>query len=235
LRTPIDDRLDVIFSKILCNQHSDIINSEIDKLIAKTGNNDELRRYFLQYLYKKVDVGLPEYDGVIVHLYDYYCPDGTCDWLDEHFNRRIKREVLRKRKTLIGQIVPPLEVYTQTREKISSENIVSKYVVLWFWDPDCEGCVEETPKLYEFYENFHALYDFEVIAISITEDYERWSKFIPKIPNWINASFAVEEPNYDLVDYFDLLTTPGIFIIDKEHKIIARQFPLEKIFTIFED
>ena len=235
LHTPIYDRLDALFNEIFLKQHPDTINKEIDKLIAGTGNNDEIKRYYLQYLYKTFDTGAPEYDGVIVHLYDCYCPDGTCDWLDENFNRRIKREALRKRKTLVGQIVPPLEVYVNQEEKISSESITNQYTVLWFWDPDCEGCIEETPKLYAFYENFHTLYDFEVMAISITEDYDRWRKFIPQIPNWINASIAVGETNYDFSDYFDLLTTPGIFIIDKEHKIIARQFPLEEIFTIFED
>ena len=234
LRTPINHNLDLFFTEILSNQHSDTINREIDKLISKMKGNDEVRRYYLQYLYRLFDTGFPEHAAILVHLYDTYCPNERCDWLDEHFNRRIKRETLRKRKILTGQIVPPLEVYTHSQERISSEDIKNQYIVLWFWDPDCEDCVEKTPKLYEFYQDFHEVYDFEVIAISITEDYERWNKLIPKFPNWINASFAVGKPNYDFVDYFDLLTTPGIFIIDKEHKIIARQFPLEEIFTIFE-
>ena len=53
--------------------------------------------------------------------------------------------------------------------------------------------------------------------------------------NWMNGSYSMGEPNYDLVDFFDLLATPGIFIIDKNHKIIARQFPLSKLGEIFEN
>ena len=234
LRTPINPKLDIFFTEILLNQHPDTINREIDHFIAKTKNSDEAKRYYLQYIYGLFDTGLPEHAGVIVHLYDNYCADGTCDWLDEHFNRRIKRDVLRKRNLLPGQIVPSLEAYTHTQEKISSENLKTQHIVLWFWDPDCEDCIEQTPKLYEFYQDFHEMYDFEVMAISITEDYERWRNLLSQFPDWINISFAAGEPNYDFVDYFDLLTTPGIFVIDKDHKIIARQFPLEEIFTIFE-
>ena len=228
-KTVIDGRW--FFQEI--EQHPDTINYYIDKLIAKTKNNDEVRRYYLQHLYKIFDTGLPEHASVLVHLYDNYCPNGTCDWLDDHFNRRIKREVLRKRQTLVGQTVPPLEAYTLTHEKINTKDIKNQYIILWFWDPDCEDCLEKTPKLYEFYQDFHHIYDFEVMAISITEDYDRWIKLIPQFPDWINVSFAIEEPNYDFVDYFDLITTPGIFMIDKNHKIIARQFSLEEIFTIF--
>ena len=233
LRTPIDPKIDFFFTELL-PQNVDTLNDEIDKLIARMGNQEEVKRYYLQYIYKLFDKGVSEYDGVLVHLYDRYCPDGKCDWLDDYANRRLKRDVLRKRKTLIGQTVPPLEVYTRTGEKVSSKDIKNQYIVLWFWDPDCEDCIEKTPKLYDFYRNFHEKYDFEVMAISITEDYDRWIKAIPQFPDWINASIAVGEPNYDFSDYFDLLTTPGIFILDRDHKIIARQFPLEDILTILE-
>ncbi len=234
LHTPIDVKLDLFFTEILLEQPVDTIISEIDKFIEHL-KNEEVKSYYLQYIYMLFDTGLPKYDAVLVHLYDYYCPEQHCEWLDEHFNRRLKRDVLRKRVTLPGQIVPPLEAYAIDKKLISSDSIDRDFTILWFWDPDCEDCIEETPKLYKFYEEFHDFYDFEVIAISITEDYERWARLIPQFSDWINLSFAMGEPNYDFVDYFDLLMTPGIFVIDKDHKIIARQFPLEEILRIFEN
>jgi hypothetical protein len=42
------------------------------------------------------------------------------------------------------------------------------------------------------------------------------------------------DPNYDAVEYFNFADTPAIFIIDKAHKIVARQFPLNMLEEVFE-
>jgi thiol-disulfide isomerase/thioredoxin len=113
--------------------------------------------------------------------------------------------------------------------------MTTKYTVLWFWDPDCEHCVEYTPKLCEFYTKYNELYDFEVIAYSVTEDYDRWKKLIAEYQlYWYNTSYVIQEPNYDVVEYFNFNDTPAIFIIDKQHKIVARQFPVDELFEVFE-
>jgi hypothetical protein len=88
--------------------------------------------------------------------------------------------------------------------------------------------------MYDFYSKYQELYHFEVIACSVTEDYDRWIKFTKDYPAWINTSYAIEMPNYDATDYFNFADTPAIFIIDKQHRIVARQFPLDDLFEIFE-
>jgi protein-disulfide isomerase len=51
---------------------------------------------------------------------------------------------------------------------------------------------------------------------------------------WFNTSYAIAEPNYDAAIYFNFADTPAIFIIDKKHTIVARQFPLDELFEVFE-
>ena len=136
----------------------------------------------------------------------------------------------RKRRLLPGAVVPPLEAYDSDGNILKTKDISSDYIVLWLWDPDCDDCVEQTPKLYDFYKKNRDLYNFEVYAISITEDVDRWRAFIESNHlDWQNVSFGKGEPNYNFADYFDVLTTPGIFLIRKDHTIVASQFPLEEL------
>jgi thiol-disulfide isomerase/thioredoxin len=139
------------------------------------------------------------------------------------------------RRTLLGETVPVFESYTKEHHKISTAEIPVKYTILWFWDPDCEHCIEYTPTLCDFYSKYHNLYNFEVIACSVTEDYDRWVAFIADHHlEWFNTSYAIEEPNYDAIEFFNFNDTPAIFVIDKQHKIVARQFPVDDLIEVFE-
>lgn len=233
LRVPLDLKVDLFFTQLLI-QNPDTINCEIDHFIALMGDNEEVKHHYLRYLYHLFDDGNPLHDAILVHLYDIYCHDHRCDWLEESLSRRLYRDVMRKRNTLPGHIVPHLEAFDRDGKLFSTKEIKNSYFFLWFWDPDCEDCLELTPVLYEFYDTFSELYDFEVVAISITEDLDRWINFVDENGfDWVNLSYATGEPNYDLIDYFDLITTPGIFLLSRDHKIIARQFSLDELIEQF--
>jgi len=45
-----------------------------------------VKNYFLKYILFKFYDDLPSHDAVIVHLYDTYCSNGTCEWLDPYMN-----------------------------------------------------------------------------------------------------------------------------------------------------
>jgi len=211
-----------------------------------------LRKLFAIYLYNR-----PVFDTIPVWLFDnYYSKIANTPVIrypspitDSYYNKigtenlhfsaiedRVIRKVIeRKRRLLPGHIIPPLAAYNIDHQLISTDKIDKKYIIVWLWDPDCDHCLEETPKLNQFYENFHNIYQFEIFAVSVTDDFERWKKFIEDHKlQWLNASYAIDEPNYDFIDYFDILTTPAIYLINKSHVIIERQFSLDDIYSIFE-
>ncbi|MDR2970578.1 MAG: thioredoxin family protein [Bacteroidales bacterium] len=186
----------------------------------------------LIHLYRNAD---PIFDTVFVYLVDNYVTKTTTDLISDSERTLFKRIADRKRRTLVGQTIPVFVSYTNEHYPISTAEMPAKYTILWFWDPDCDHCHEETPKLCEFYSKYQNLYDFNVIACSVTEDYDRWIAFITEHHlEWFNTSYSIEAPNYDAVDYFNFDQTPAIFIIDKQQKIVARQFPVDDLIEIFE-
>lgn len=246
LRTPL--QLDIsfyfvsIFDTMISNESDyfeyidDFLNRTIDTNNRQSSLETQffyLKKIMQQYLYNA-----SKFDTLFVYLFDHYYKPELDRWsiFDESDQRIFESVVERKRRTLPGHIIEPIEVYDKDKNKLSTHQIKTDFTIIWLWDPDCDHCVQETPILYDFYQKHHLDYNFEVLAVSITEDHDRWIKFINDNQlNWMNGSYSMGEPNYDLVDFFDLLATPGIFIIDKNHKIIARQFPLSKLGEIFEN
>ncbi|MDL2308055.1 redoxin domain-containing protein [Bacteroidales bacterium OttesenSCG-928-C03] len=234
LRIPVDYGIEYFFTEVVIH-NPDSLKKEVDKFIALTKGNKEVRDYLLRELYFIFHVGDPVSDMLFVYLYEQYCPDGQCDWLDELLARRFTRDYKRLYKLMPGKKVPPLEAYDENERKQSTDSIPNKNIILWFWDPDCEDCLDQTPVLYDFYAVYKDTYDIEVYAVSITEDVERWERFTRENQlDWINVSYGMGEPNYDFVDYFDLLTTPAIYLINKDHVILDRMFSLDDLHFIFD-
>jgi thiol-disulfide isomerase/thioredoxin len=242
MHTPLDVDLKHFFVESLYPQTSENVISSIENLFHRildenpTPTQLDVKDFYLKkliHLYMNND---PKFDEVFVYLIDNY----VSKVLQSKFitNSEInvfKRMADRMRKTLVGETIPAFESYTDNHKKISTADMTSKYTVLWFWDPDCEHCIEYTPIFYNFYSKYHNLYQFEVIACSVTEDYERWIAFIKENQlKWFNTSYAIERPNYDAIEYFNFNDTPAIFIINKQHQIVARQFSINELFEVFE-
>jgi len=242
IRTPLDVDLKAFFMESLYPQTAENVIASIENLFKRILDNTpspeqiDIKDFYLKKLIHLYMTADSKFDEVFVYLIDNYVSNITqSEFIADSEIIVFKRIADRMRKTFVGQTVPPFESYTLDHYKISTAEIPTKYTLLWFWDPDCEHCIEYTPILCDFYTRYHNLYDFEVIAYSITEDYDRWIAFIKEHHlEWFNTSYAIEEPNYDPVEFFNFNDTPAIFILDKQHKIVARQFDLDELFEVFE-
>jgi peroxiredoxin len=169
-------------------------------------------------------------DQVFVELFDSHCAGKNISSIPEDLLNYYQRSVERKRKLLPGKTVPALVSYDINNAKHSSSDITKDFIILWFWDADCDECIVETPKLNDFYKEFANYYNLEVYAVAITDDLEKWDNFCKNNDlKWINVNYYMNDPNYDFIEYFDLITTPVIYLLDKNHTIITRDFPLEEI------
>jgi thiol-disulfide isomerase/thioredoxin len=240
--TPLDVDLKDFFMESLYPQTPENVISSIENLFKRIIDEDtnstqiDVRDFYLKklvHLYMSAD---SKFDTVFVYLIDNYVSKLTqSEFISDSEVIVFQRIADRMRKTFVGQTVPVFESFNKEHQLISTADITAKYTVLWFWDPDCEHCLEYTPTLWDFYNKYRNLYNFEVIACSVTEDYDRWIAFIKNYHlEWLNTSYAIEEPNYDAIDFFNFNDTPAIFIIDKQHKIVARQFHVDELFEIFE-
>ncbi len=239
LRIPFFNTIVTRFFEESYSNPTDNITFQKEKIIhffSKCNPDSEIGQYYLQKLIKRYNTdGNTTDDVILTFLYDQYCAKGNCQFLSETNARILKNTVARKKRLLPGEQVPFLSAYNSSHKLENSKDIAKDYIILWFWDPDCEDCLIETPLLHTFYLENATNYNFEVYAVAITEDTTKWKDALEKMQlSWINTSNGMGEPNYDFVDYFNLLTTPASFLIDKNHKIIMRNFSLNELDDFFK-
>jgi len=106
----------------------------------------------------------------------------------------------------------------------------AKYTVLLFWAADCGHCQTEVPKLHESLKEIKGKIDFKVFAVQTKDDqFEQWRRFLVenKLTDFINVYDPVHINN--VKTKFDVNSTPLIYILDKDKKIIAKRIAAEYV------
>jgi thiol-disulfide isomerase/thioredoxin len=134
---------------------------------------------------------------------------------------------------------------------------------LYFWDPECGHCKKVTPKLVKLYNQKLKYRDIEVFAVGkgIGKDFESWKKYIRENNlNFINVAVTnsiyeiakatpeklvpvnagdkgkpttLESLNFQTT--YDLYSTPRIFVLDKDKKIIAKNLSVSQVEDLLDN
>ena len=226
-----------LFNQLISNKLQSENITIIDSVFDRYNLDTEIGQYYMVQTLKYYNMdNNVAYDDILLHLYDkYYLPSGL-QLFSENYERRLLKGVERKRHMAIGAQMPPLEAKSADGKLISTASIDRPNTVIWFWDADCEDCLEETPLLNEMYEKYQEEYDFEIFGYCITADVKRWREVSKEMDiKFINTCDGLGGSNYDVIDYFNILTTPACLLLDQDHKIIMRQFSLEQLEEFFNN
>ena len=228
LRTPIlQARLDAFFSNVVI-QAPDSINKEIDKIIKKCSSNYKVFQFISVYLFNHFrESQVMGHDAVMVKLADDIYLSGKADWVSKEFNDDLRKQIELIRPNLIGKKAKDLIMNSYKGIFVSLYDIEKEFTILYFWEPDCGHCKEATPKLKAYYEKAKNQ-GIEVFAVCTTADKEKWTKYIQDNNLiWINGWDPERSSHFDL--YYNVQSTPMIYILDRNKKIIAKKISVEDI------
>lgn len=110
----------------------------------------------------------------------------------------------------------------------------AKFTVLVFWDVDCSHCQTEIPKLRDELQKVKGKIDYKVFAVYTKEDFEKWRKYI--IEKKLNDFYHVYDPIHlnNIKDKYDIISTPVIYVLDKDKKIKGKKIAAEHIGGLLE-
>jgi thiol-disulfide isomerase/thioredoxin len=117
----------------------------------------------------------------------------------------------------------------------SMYDLKSDYTVLIFYATDCGHCQKEMPIVAEQQDKLNAdKISAKIVTLYSKHEYAEWKKFINEknMSNLINGIEGI--PINDLQKKFDVFSTPVIYIMDKNKKIIAKRMDAEKIHEIIK-
>jgi thiol-disulfide isomerase/thioredoxin len=191
-------------------------------------------------------------DAVFVHIAEkYYIPNAT--WSSKDYITNLKKEIAKTKPNLIGKVAPNLNLIeiqpdhfmaakTDTALKsnpyvgtpVNLLDIKAKFLVIAFWEADCGHCKKSIPLLYDsIYPKVKEL-GATVLAIHMIASVEgkrKWIDFVNEhnMYNWINAWSPY---SYDYKDLYNVYSTPVIYILDENKRILAKRIGVEQIESI---
>jgi thiol-disulfide isomerase/thioredoxin len=228
LRTPIlQARLNAFFTNVVI-QSPDSINKEIDRVIQKCKSNYKVFQFVAVYLFNHFrESEIMGHDAVMVKLADDIYLSGKADWVSKEFKDDLRKQIDMIRPNLIGKKAENLVMDSYKGIFVSLYDVEKEFTILYFWEPDCGHCKEATPKLKAYYEK--AKNDnIEIFAVCTTADKPKWTKYIEDNKlTWINGWDPQRSSRFDF--FYNVQSTPLIYILDKNKKIIAKKLAVEDI------
>jgi len=234
LRTPIlQARLNTFFTNVLI-QSPDTISKEIDKIIGKVKDNYKVFQFISVYLFNHFrESEIMGHDAIVVKLADEIYLSGKADWVSKDFKDDLRKQVDRIRPNLIGKKAQDLVMDSYKGIFVSLYDIKKEFTILYFWEPDCGHCAEATPKLKAYYDKVKNQ-GVEVFSVCTTGERAKWEKYIEEHKlDWINGWDPERRTNFGY--YYNVESTPMVYILDKDKTIIAKKLSVDDIASFIEN
>lgn len=234
LRCPVlNNKYRFFFDKLVVNQPDSIITA-MEDLLQKTDFKNDIYRFILTDKFNEAaNSKIMGMDAVYVHLgKKYFGNENFSPWMDSVKRFKIMDRVNRMEPLLIGKIARNITLADSTNKRYYSlYDQKNKYVILAFWDPDCGHCKKEIPVLHQGWKNLlQSGLDVGAYAPAIMEkeDMGKWTDFIRNNNlDWINVADPYRQNNFRYE--WDLQSTPQIFVLDKDKRIVARRMSAEQV------
>lgn len=212
-------------------QTPDSLMAAIDDLATRVKVNQETYKYLVySCVYKYQRPAIMGLDEVFVRIFDKYYASGEMDfWVNATMKKTMKDYADKLRHSLVGKTGANLVMQDQNFQKRSLYDIRKKYSLIYFFDPDCGHCKEETPRLVNFYNLKKEAFNLEVFAVSLDTSMVKMRDYIKtmKMP-WITVN-GPRSYQGSLFDHYYAETTPMLYILNDSRKIIAKGLPAERI------
>ena len=259
VNTPVfHNKLEYYFGKNMMVQHWDTIIYHAFNLCDKLNPTSKTFEYCVSWItstYGKSKImGM---DKVYIMMADrYYCSKNAAGKSPAFWMTPEKLDELCEKvpvqKNLVMGVKPPNLILRDTTDVKWRDfySLPSEYTILYFWDPECGHCKKITPKLEVLYQEKFKKRNIEIFAVgkAVGEDFEKWKKFIrDNKMTFINVAVteplfkaAMEDarqfvPKYTTIESlnyqttYDIFSTPRVFVLDKDKKIIAKSISLSQL------
>lgn len=232
------DKMNYYFFGILYHLSSDTISQCANRLLHKVEKDSTMLRYVLDFITPRYErsTKMIGWDQVFVNLVKDYYLAGKCPWASD-------AEIYSKRKTieflshsLIGSLGAELWMADTNQSPnpnqwISSHRFPQRFVMLWFWDPDCNHCQQQTEELKIIYDSMQASGNkyFEVYAIGYEADVEKWKRYVREhqLP-FVNVGGP--NVNVDYQEMYNVHGAPTMILLNENREIIMNKtLPMQEV------
>ncbi|MBP5365771.1 MAG: redoxin domain-containing protein [Bacteroidales bacterium] len=230
LRTPtLMSKVDKYFDETL-PQLADTVALEAIKIIEKSRPNKECFRFYVSHFYNMANNSkIMGMDAALVIIADKYYLSGEADWAEKKFIDDLREQIENIRYTLIGKQAVDLKMISNTGEWFKLSETSAPFTILVFWEPSCGHCKKEIPELKKQVWDKYKKDGIKIFAVYCQVEPKEWEEFIEEheLDEWINVYDPYGRTGFR--KYYNIKSTPQIYILDKDKKIIAKKIGVEQI------
>ncbi|RYM31460.1 redoxin domain-containing protein [Brumimicrobium glaciale] len=265
VNTPVlQNKIEYFYSKNMLTQHPDTIIKYVFPVINSIPEESMMYRFVVNnvttHFEKSKFMGMDKVKTRMVS--SFYCAPAKngnpkAHWMDQEKLKELCENTKIQMHLVQGEVPPNLILPDSTNQKwYNLHEVEADYIILFFWDPGCGHCKKVTPKLQTLYEKKFKERNIEIYSVgkATGDDFEDWKKFIKdKKLTYINVGVtrdiyeqASENPyslipsktTIESINYqstYDIYSTPRVWILDKDKKIIAKSLSIPQIEMLLDD
>jgi thiol-disulfide isomerase/thioredoxin len=191
----------------------------IQRIYDLSGAHPDVRKFAINYL---------------VEVFDEKGPNGLTDYVVNNFlsscggpTPAVRNIMARLARLKAGQKVPDITLNNAQGQPTSLYNSLgSPVTLLLFWGSWCNHCKEENPKILELTRRYRDR-GLSVFAIGVENDLNEWRQAVAALgSHWTHVA-ETNLFNGNTARNFDVKTTPTLFLLDAQGKVLAAHFQPE--------
>lgn len=241
LRTPIfEGKLNYYFDKMVVPS-PDSMMPEARKIITKSfeGGDSLMFQFTTSHLLHYFEASkIMGYDAIFVDIAEQWYLSGKAYWADTAFMAKLIERVNKITPTKLGNIATDLKrMQTVEETYVTLSQVDADYTIMVFYEPSCGHCKKEVPLLMQQFRDSLKVMNVKVFAIYTQYDRPEWEEFVKdkdlKEDGWINV-WDGPYPHSGFRDFYDIYSTPVVYVLDRDKKIIGKRIGMENIKSLIE-
>ncbi|MCG8327912.1 MAG: redoxin domain-containing protein [Chitinophagales bacterium] len=234
LRTPVVTNKLQRYIKDLTPQNPDSIRASASFLINQTLDAPEYFKFFSNWItlqYDPLETTLMDPEAVFVHMIQNYFTYDRAFWADSTEVYALQLRAKEMEGSLVGNKAPNVSSTGPDGKTYSIYDFDTPYIIVYMYNPTCEHCMEQTPKLVQFYQQWKNK-GVSVYAIAVDTEEQEWKDYITKSNmNFVNV---FDPTNKSIYAKYYVDHTPEVYVINQERMIIAKNLKVNQIAEVIQ-
>lgn len=219
----------------LTPQIPDSIIKYADVVIKKSMVNDEMFQFVSNWIalqFQPTKTTVMDGEAVYVYIIEKYFNEKTSHWFRTGELEQLKKKAGEMKASLLNRKGPDVKAKDPNGITKSIYEMKAPYIIVYMYNPNCEHCQKETPKLNKFYGEWKNK-GVDLFAIVLDTNDEEWKSYIRKnnIEHWTHVFDPTNRAIYGKY-YVDI--TPEMYVLNPERMIIGKNLKTEQLSLIIE-
>lgn len=201
--------------------------SGVDLLLNKQNCESPNFKFYVEWIFKNLELHQTQnINDTAQYVFNQYVNTKSCVELQNSFYNSTFKKLSSFTKLPVGAVLPEFEMKKINGETYRFSDFKNEKVnIVMFYDPLCEHCQTEVPKLTKEIEELEKETNLKIGKLAILNGSSTlWKDFVDKnnLKDWVNVTY--KEGDTKTQENLDAFANPKFYILDKNGKIILKTY-----------